>query len=404
MSHLITSRRGRPGNDPIFALSKAASDRKAAGADVINGTLGVLMDDDGKLVMLESVTRALRDAKPEELSAYAPIAGAPAFLEAVKSDVTAGAPDLRARAVAVATTGGTGALRHAVMTLVDEGQAFLTSSFYWSPYATIASEHGRKVETFSMFDANGGFDASALDRALGDLVARQGRAMVLLNDPCHNPTGYSMSDEDWRAVSAVIGKHAAAAPVSLVLDIAYAAFVEGSLARPIAALAQIAQHVLVGFAWSASKSFLAYGQRVGALVLIPPRAEDMADLDASLTFSCRGTWSNCNHAGMAAISRLMTDPAQKSAVDGERRGASGLLGARVSAWNEAARPLGLRYPRYEGGFFVTVESSDPKGHAAALREREAFVVPLATSLRVALCSVSTRHVAPLARTMAEIVK
>jgi aromatic-amino-acid transaminase len=100
----------------------------------------------------------------------------------------------------------------------------------------------------------------------------------------------------------------------------------------------------------------------------------------------------------------MTDATQESAVDGERRGASGLLAARVSAWNEAARPLGLRYPRYEGGFFVTVESADPKAHAAALREKEAFVVPLATSLRVALCSVATRHVATLARTMSEIVR
>ena len=42
-SHLIDSRQGRPGNDPIFALSKLAAERKAAGGDVINATLGVLL-------------------------------------------------------------------------------------------------------------------------------------------------------------------------------------------------------------------------------------------------------------------------------------------------------------------------------------------------------------------------
>ena len=401
--HLIPSRRGRPGNDPIFALAKAAAERKAAGHDVINGTLGVLMDDEGKLVVLQTVTRALREAKAEELASYAPIAGAPAFLEAVKAEVTAGAPALRARAIAVATAGGTGAIRHAITTFVSDGEAFLTTSFYWSPYQTIAVEHGRKLETFAMFDAAGVFDVAALDRALGALIAQQGRAMVLLNDPCHNPTGYSMSDADWQRVCAVLAKHGASAPVSLVLDIAYAAFVEGSLARPIAALAAIADRVLIGFCWSASKTFLAYGQRVGALIVIPPDAADGADLEASLAFSCRGVWSNCNHAGMAAFARLLVDPAQRGSVDAERRGASDLLALRVAAWNEAARPLGLRFPRYEGGFFVTVESADPKAHAAALRERDAFVVPLQTSLRVALCSVGTRHVAPLAKAIAHVV-
>ena len=138
-------------------------------------------------------------------------------------------------------------------------------------------------------------------------------------------------------------------------------------------------------------------------MLIPPDVGDAPDLEASLAFSCRGVWSNCNHAGMLAVSRLLTDPTQRSAVDAERRGASGLLASRVAAWNTAARPLGLRYPRYEGGFFVTVESSDPKAHAAALRERNAFLVPLQTSLRVALCSVATRHVGPLAASIAAVV-
>jgi aromatic-amino-acid transaminase len=400
---LISSRRGRPGNDPIFALSKAAADRKAAGHDVVNATLGVLLDDEGRLAMLPSMTRALREVSPEQLSSYAPIAGPPAFLEAVKRDVLGTSMELLSRAVAVATPGGTGALRHAIVTFVDEGQSFLTTSHYWSPYQTIASEHGRQVQTFTMFRDDGSLHTAALDEALGAMLSKQGRATVILNDPCHNPTGYSMSEEDWKAVSAVLARHAATGPVSLLLDIAYAAFSEGSLTRPLRALANLSDKLLVGFAWSASKSFLAYGQRVGALVVIPPKKDDMADLEASLVFSCRGTWSNCNHSGMSAVTRLLIDPEQKRLVDEERRKASSLLAARVAAWNDAARPLGLRYPRYDGGFFVTVGSDDAPKHAAALRDRGMFVVPLGGSLRVALCSVATSDVARLARSMAEVL-
>lgn len=402
-SHLIPSRRGRPGNDPIFALSKAASDRKAAGHDVVNATLGVLLDDDGKLVVLDTAIRALREVPSDLLSSYAPIVGPPAFLTAVKAEVTEGAPDMRARAVAVATPGGTGAIRHAMTTLLEDGQALLTTSFYWSPYQTIAAEHGRKVETFPMFDDKGGFNVAGLDAALGAQVEKQGRALLILNDPCHNPTGYSMSEEDWRGVSAALAKHASKGAVSILMDIAYAAFSEGSLARPIAALSSIADKIMVGFCWSASKTFLEYGQRVGALVLIPPSKDDVPDLEAALAFSCRGVWSNCNHAGMTAMTRLLVDPEMRPAVDAERKKAVALLDARVHAWNEAARPLGLRYPRYDGGFFVTVDSPDAQRHAAALRDKGMFVVPLGSTLRVALCSVATRDVPRLAKAIADVL-
>lgn len=402
-AHLIATHRNRPGNDPIFALSKLAAERKAAGADVINATLGALFDDEGKLMTLATATKALREAPPEQLSAYAPILGVGDFLTAVRRDVSCGDEALFARSVAAATPGGTGALRHAITTFLEPGQALLTTSFYWSPYSTIAAEHGRSVKTFAMFREDGSFDAGALATALREQLAQQGRALVVLNDPCHNPTGYSMSDEDWRGVSGALAEAAAHGPVSILLDIAYAAFSPGALERPIRALASISDRVLLAFCWSASKSFLLYGQRVGALVIAPPSAADRAEYEASLAFSCRGTWSNCNHAGMAAVTRMLTDREQKASADAERLVATKLLDARVAAWNHFARPAGLSYPRYDGGFFVTVESKDPQGHAAKLRERDVFVVPLGSSLRVALCSVPTREIERLAKTMAEIV-
>jgi aromatic-amino-acid transaminase len=402
-SHLISSRKGRPGNDPIFALSKLAAERKAAGGDVINATLGVLLDDAGKLAVLDTATRTLREVPADVLAAYAPISGPADFLHAVKREVTQGSTELFSRAVAAATTGGTGALRHAICTLLDPGEALITTSYYWSPYSTIADEHGRKVRTFSMFASGGGVDTDALANELSSVLEAQGRALVILNDPCHNPTGYSMSEDDWRRVSAVLAEAAAKGPVSVLLDIAYASFREGALARPVKALESVSDRVLVGFAWSASKTFLEYGQRVGGLVLVPPAKEEMADLEASLAFSCRGTWSNCNAGGMWAVTKLLADPELRPAVDEERRKFSRLLDGRVAAWNDAARPLGLKYPRYDGGFFVTVESKDNQRHAAALREKGIFVVPLSNSLRVALCSVPTKDVARLAKATAEVL-
>jgi aromatic-amino-acid transaminase len=404
VSHLIPERQGRPGNDPIFALSKLAEAHKKRDDKVLNATLGVMLDDDGKLALLASCGRAQRELSDETIAAYAPITGAEPFLGGVKKQIFDGAA-LGERAVSVATPGGTGAIRHAITSFLPVGGSLLTTSFYWGPYSTIADEHGRKVKTFRMFDAHGALDGAALDEALGARIAEDGRALLMFNDPCHNPTGYSMSDADWDTVSTVLRAHASKAPVSVVLDSAYAAFSEGSLARPLRALEGVSDKILLAFCWSASKTFLQYGLRVGALVVVPPNPADAPAIEASLAYSCRGTWSNCNAGGMAAITKLLVDPAFAEPVAAERRVVTKLLDARVAAWNETARAEGLVHPRYDGGFFVTVPTQNHEKKAEILRERGVYLVPLgAGALRVALCSVPTAEVPRLARTVAEVVR
>ncbi|MBL8756488.1 MAG: hypothetical protein JNK15_24555, partial [Planctomycetes bacterium] len=52
----------------------------------------------------------------------------------------------------------------------------------------------------------------------------------------------------------------------------------------------------------------------------------------------------------------------------------------------------LRYPRYEGGFFVAVFADDPEAAAAQMRADGVYVVPIGEkgpgtgAVRVALCS------------------
>ncbi|MCU0680825.1 MAG: aminotransferase class I/II-fold pyridoxal phosphate-dependent enzyme [Polyangiaceae bacterium] len=402
-SHLIPSRHGRPKTDPIFGLARLASERRAGGHPVVDATIGVLLDDEGKLALLDTATRALREVSPADAASYAPIAGTPAFLEAVKHDLLGGFPALAARATAVATPGGTGALRHAIASLLEEKQAMLTTSLYWAPYATLAEENGRSLRTFRMFDGAGRFDVPSLEAEVGRLLGEQGRVALVLNDPCHNPSGYSMSDDDWRRTADVLVAASEKGPVSLVLDLAYAVFSDAGFARPLSVLGPISDRVLTAFCWSASKTFLQYGQRVGALVAVATDEAERDELGAALSYASRGTWSNCNHGGLEAITRLLSDPELRASADAERRGILELLARRVAEWNRLAPGLGLRYPPYAGGFFVTVSCDDPPGAAAALRKHDIFVVPVSGALRVALCSVPLRDVERLARTMAEVL-
>ena len=147
MLHLIPQRQTRPDKDVIFALNAEATRRKQAGELIINATIGSLMNDDGSLSILSTVTNTLREVPAREWAAYAPIPGTPAFNQAVIDDAFAGHPELRASATAVATPGGTGALRHALMNYLESGQKLLTPGFYWGPYLTLCDEHERKLDT-----------------------------------------------------------------------------------------------------------------------------------------------------------------------------------------------------------------------------------------------------------------
>jgi aromatic-amino-acid transaminase len=401
MNFLPERNQDRPGDDPIFALNREATQRRAAGEKIINATVGALLEDDGSLAVLPSVVEALREVPGARGANYAPISGSPEFLEAAVQDLLGSSP-LASMATAVATPGGTGALRHAVSTFLERNQALVTSSFYWGPYATICDENERALRTFNMFDANGGMDVAGLERTLDAVADAQGRLLVFLNDPCHNPTGYSMTEAEWTAVGEVLSNAAKRVPLTVLADVAYLAYAKDQKSF-LAHLAPLAERALVLFAWSASKAFTQYGLRVGALIACTADATQRAAVQRALAYACRGTWSNCNAAGQIAIARCLTDAPLRARVDAERERLRTQLAARVEAFNLAARGTALRYPRYDGGFFVTVSAPDARGAMEKLKARGVFVVPQGAALRVALCSVAQGDVPTLVNALNESI-
>ncbi len=397
MIHLIPSHQGRPANDPIFALHAEATERKRRGEPIVDASLGVLLDDDGALAILPAATRAVREVPAIEWASYAPIAGTPEFLRAVMEDLLGGVPDLERIAIAVATPGGSGAIRHAIVNFLEPGQALLTTNWFWGACATLCDEAERKLETFEMFGADGGIDSAALDASLGALLRTQGRALVVLNDPCQNPTGYSMTDDEWRTVVDCVSTRAAEGPVTLLVDLAYFLYGARDPRTFLRHLRPLVDRATVLFAWSASKSFTHYGLRVGALIACVGDPKERAMLESALSYSSRGTWSNCNRGGLAAITRLLVDPELARACTAERDALKARLRARVDAFNRHAQERHLRYPRYDGGFFVTVFDERPRQKAEAMRARGVYVLPQGKdgaggALRVALCSVAERDV------------
>ena len=183
--------------DKIFAASQKAKAAIAqfGGDAVINSTLGECLDEDGKLMVLPTVERMMRTMPVEEICSYAPIGGIPGFNEAVQISLF-GQLSKRFFVESAPTPGGCGALRHAVWNFLEDGDAMLTTDWFWGPYRNICEEHGRRLETFPMFDEEDQFNCEAMEQALGGLLERQNQVLLVLNTPANNPTGYSMTPEE----------------------------------------------------------------------------------------------------------------------------------------------------------------------------------------------------------------
>ncbi|MBQ2305679.1 MAG: aminotransferase, partial [Firmicutes bacterium] len=98
-----------PKEDKIFSISNRAKAKiKEVGKDkVINGTIGALVDDEGELIVLDSVKRVFASLTAEDYAPYAPIRGIPEFREAVQK-AAFGSYVPKGFTEVCATPGGTG--------------------------------------------------------------------------------------------------------------------------------------------------------------------------------------------------------------------------------------------------------------------------------------------------------
>lgn len=383
--HLIPARRGFPADDPIFALNAEAQAFRAAGGSVLNATVGTLLDDGGRVVVLPSVMDLWRGLGELDVAPYAPISGDPAFLGALVQRHWAGAAGAGA---ACATPGGSGALGLSLRNFLERGQSVLTTAPFWGPYATLAAENGMAVATAPWPAPGRPLDAEAWHGALQGLMKAQGRVLLWLNDPCHNPTGRSLSPGDRAVLAGLLREAAARGPVTLLLDFAYLdytrepAAVAGALADYAALGAE--GDVLVGACMSLSKSLTLYGARAGAIAF-PWRTD--AVLQAALTQSCRGTWSNCARAPQVLLLRLAADPEARARLAAEHRHWSATLADRAQALDDALAAAGMAPVRWQGGFFATVPAADPAWVGDRLKAEGVFTVPVPGALRVGLCGM-----------------
>lgn len=400
MSVVASHSVGKVVADKIFGAG--ASARQAISTfgreKVVNGAQGVLLDDQEKLICLATVEKVLRSLPVDDLIGYAPIKGLPEYLENI-IPATFGEYQPESYSRAVATSGGTGALHHAIWNYSEIGDTVLTTDWFWSPYRVLCQEALRKLAVFQLIDELGNFNLSDFAEKTAGILQRQDHLMVILNTPAHNPTGYSLSLNDWEAILELCCEYSKnkAKKITLVVDAAYLDFAGGDNSKEFfSKFTGLPDNVFIILAVSMSKSFTMYGQRTGAMIGISANKQVIDEFVNVNEYTSRATWSNINRGAMKTLAMICQDPMLLSDVHKERNSLLKIVEKRADIFSSEAKQVDITILPYRAGFFMTVPVSDPDKVCAELQTKNIFLVPLDKGVRLAVCAIPTSKISGLA--------
>ncbi len=382
--------RNIPKEDKVFAASGRAKAMIAErGKDaVVNATIGSMLDDNGNLMVMRSVEKVVKQLEPAEYSEYAPIAGTAGFKKAIMKAAFCDYVPKSFTGV-VATPGGTGAIRNTISNYSCPGDKVLTHNWHWAPYTNIVGEMGRSLERFDMFDEAGNFNTADFEYKVGKLLKNQEHLVIILNTPANNPTGYSLTLQDWYKVKAVLDKVDMEKRVALLCDVAYIDFAgEDSETREfLQVIDNLRANILPIVAYSASKSFFHYGFRCAAMICLANNPDVAEEFERVCTFSSRASWSNSPRAPQNVIEKIYNDPELLNEVLEERKAARETLLARGRTFDEEAGKVGLEIVPFMAGFFVTIPCKDPDALCQALEKKGVFLIAINGGARVSIASI-----------------
>ena len=170
----------------------------------------------------DSVFSSLKNLDNKVLAAYAAsFTGNPDFRQKVYDWVLNGNSHLEHEVIA--TPGGTGAVGMTLQECLDEGQTVVLPEIAWGSYALMAQMHNLNVEKYSLFEEDH-FNLNSFKSACKNVMEKQNRLVIVINDPCHNPTGYSLSEDEWKKVISFLNECSKTHAVVLLNDIAYIDF------------------------------------------------------------------------------------------------------------------------------------------------------------------------------------
>ncbi len=290
--------------DAIFGLNEAF--KNDARKDKLNLSIGVYRNEH----LLPSVMKSVKEAEAKLLrkehdKEYLPITGDDRFLEGIGRLAFGKQWDKQhLRIAAIQTIGGTGALRVGADLLhTHVADHILISDPTWPNHRGVFSRAGFIVGIYPYYDRNKG--TLLFDEMLSGFKKLEPKTVLLLQVNCHNPSGVDLSSEQWKELAAVTKKY----KLIPFLDCPYQGLGKG-LEKDVAAIhAFLDTNQEFLLAYSCSKNFSLYCERVGALFIHLSSEEEKKRIQSVIKVFVRNSVSNCSAHGVRSVAEILHDAA-----------------------------------------------------------------------------------------------
>ncbi|MET9379110.1 aromatic amino acid transaminase [Streptomyces sp. NPDC002992] len=384
-----------PPVDPLWDLAaEFAADPRP---ERLNLVLGVYRDPSGVTPVMAAVREAeMRLAERSVSKEYRGLSGNTAFNRAMLSLVLGGlgghgTEALTARATAVQTVAGTGALRLLadLVSRTRPGTTVWISDPAYVNHRPILEGAGLTVRTY-------GYGTRMLD----DLSAAGRDDVVLLQGCCHNPTGVDPSFGTWEELAAL----AAANGWVPFVDLAYHGLGDGLSAdlRATRMLAERLPEVLI--AVSCSKNFGLYSDRTGCAMVVGSSAKALRHVETALQNAARTLYSMPPEHGAAVVATVLEDERLRATwlaeLDGMRHRITANredLVAHLRAFGREEQATSLARQK---GMFSMLSLTPEQMH----RLREQYGIYGTTSGRINIAGVSAHRIPYLAQGIAAVLE
>ncbi len=386
--------------DPILGVTEAfVADTRP---EKVNLGVGVYYDENGKLPLLASVRKAEDQLAAEHAArGYLPIDGINAYNHAVQSLLLGADSAVLAekRAVSVQALGGTGGLRVGADLLRRFGGArtVYISDPSWENHRALFEAAGFTVQTYPYYDAAS--HGVRFDGLLQCVDSAAPGSIFVLHACCHNPTGVDLTAEQWEQL---IPRLLARGHIPF-LDIAYQGFGDGIDADAAVVRRFARENAPFLVSSSFSKSFSLYGERVGALTVVLPTAEEAQRVLSQLKRVVRASYSSPPTHGGRIVATVLGTPALRAVWEDELAGMrtriKAMRGALVAGLKAAGVSRDFSFVERQRGMFsysgLTAEQVE--------RLRAEHGIYAVSSGRICVAALNDGNVGRIAKAIATVL-
>ncbi len=386
--------------DPILGLPIAfAADPRP---NKINLGVGAYRTAEGHPLVLTCVKKAECHLLQKNLNKeYLPIEGDSEFLKcALPLLFGVDSPLLESGCYfAAQTVGGASALR-----IAGEFLAKLVSKMIflpqpsWSNHKQIFERASLNVGSYPYFDPKSCMlDFQGMCKAFENMPPA---SVILLHGCCHNPTGIDPTFDQWQQLSKVIKQR----KLIPLFDMAYQGFgqnfeKDGEAIRYFAA----ENHEML-IAYSFSKNFGLYGERVGFLTIVSEKREEIPKIGSQVKYLIRSNYSNPPLHGARIVATILKSRELtlewKTELSNMSQRIKEMRKAFIAALLVKGHDHNFDYMQDQKGLF-SFSGLNPE-QVRALREEKAIYVP--SNGRINIAGLNTCNLAYVTEALLSVIK